>query len=302
MEKALRVLLGLSFLVGCDTPPNIKDDDVKEVSQTSPKDTTETPKQPEPIKPNLKPKPSSPEETGELSEELQGTDFYRMCSDSNTSSEIQQTIAEIKRVVGKQDCKDADAVLSTTKVLNLKNITDIRPLEGLTGLTDLSLTSQSRVTVDWSSLRGLSSLKHLHIEGYELESTDELVAQVEGLPITLFTLIDTNTRDISNLHLLTEVTNLNLRHNHIQDISPIAGMSRLSLLALGGNKISDIGVLEGLTKLIVLNLNNNPIRDLSPLKNIPLKAVLLDGIHFEKTIENCPTDAVSVRLSKWCAQ
>ncbi|MCL2747050.1 MAG: protein kinase [Oscillospiraceae bacterium] len=75
--------------------------------------------------------------------------------------------------------------------------------------------------------------------------------------------------DISELRLLTHVTDLNVSYNHISDISALSGLDTLKYLDLSFNNVGDLSALEGLQNLVFLHLSGNPVTpaQVSALKN-----------------------------------
>lgn len=91
-------------------------------------------------------------------------------------------------------------------------ITDLRPLTGLTKLEKLSLYD-NQIT-DLTPLVGLTKLAHLRLFRNEIT-------------------------DVTPLAGLTNLIVLSLNNNNISDISPLADLTNLMLLGLDGNPIPD---------------------------------------------------------------
>ena len=131
-----------------------------------------------------------------------------------------------------------------------KQITDLSPLAGLSGLTTLHLISTP--VRDLSPLAGLSGLTTLDLRL-------------------------TPVRDLSPLAGLSGLTTLDLVGTSVSDLSPLAGLSGLTTLNLYGTSVSDLSPLAGLSGLTTLDLSYTPVSDLSPLAKLSkLEVVWLD--------------------------
>ena len=140
------------------------------------------------------------------------------------------------------------------------DITDLRPLSGLTRLIELDLLTNS--INDISPLAGLVNLTGLYLPNNYISDLSPL----SGL--TRLRYLNLGQNRISNilyLRGLTQLEELVLWNNSVSDISPLARLSNLRLLDLGENSISNISVLAGLINLSGLWIDNNLISDLSPL-------------------------------------
>ncbi|MBD1930799.1 MULTISPECIES: leucine-rich repeat domain-containing protein [Cyanophyceae] len=74
--------------------------------------------------------------------------------------------------------------------------------------------------------------------------------------------------DLSGLSRLINLTQLNLYNNQITDLSGLSRLTNLTQLHLGGNQITDLSPLSELTNLTQLDLGSNQITDLSPLSGL----------------------------------
>ena len=72
-------------------------------------------------------------------------------------------------------------------------------------------------------------------------------------------------RDLTGLHVATNLSELFLRDNQISDLSPIAGLINLRILHLFNNPIPDMSLVKGLKNLTELAFNDARVSDLSPL-------------------------------------
>lgn len=122
-----------------------------------------------------------------------------------------------------------------------RNLTDISPLMGMRGLSELDL-SRSRVTNirPLETLTGLTSLK--------LDKCD--------------------VSDVSAISGLTKLEHLDLSNSRVTDLSPLAELPNLKSLGLWNVEATDFTALAGLTQLETLDLWNTRIADLSPLADM----------------------------------
>ena len=101
---------------------------------------------------------------------------------------------------------------------NSNAISDLAPLSGLTGLTELSLSGNAVVNV--SPLAGLTGLTELNLQGNPLSE----VSSLSGLAgLTDLYLALTPLSEASSLSGLTGLTELDLSRNDLSDVTPLAG-------------------------------------------------------------------------------
>ena len=123
----------------------------------------------------------------------------------------------------------------TTIDCSLDGITQLSGIEALTGLTQLSLGSNS--ISDVSPLAGLTGLNRLYLYNNSIS-------------------------DVSPLASLTGLTTLYLYDNSISDVSPLAGLTGLTTLyldnnSIGGQGIGNVDALVSLTSATTIALTNN---------------------------------------------
>jgi internalin A len=123
------------------------------------------------------------------------------------------TIDILLEKAGTKDCKLADRQLKTLITLNLSEnqISDVKPLAGLTNLTILGL-GRNQIS-DVKPLAGLTNLIELSL------SENKII-------------------DVKPLGGLTNLTYLFLLNNQISDVKPLAGLTNLTNLDLGDNPIA----------------------------------------------------------------
>ena len=169
--------------------------------------------------------------------------------------------------------------------LSNTQVSDLRPLSGLSGLQALYL-SNTQVS-DLRLLSGLSGLQALYLS-------------------------NTQVSDLRPLSGLSGLQALELSHTQVSDLRPLSGLSGLKLLELSDTQVSDLRPLSGLSGLYYLNLSNTRVSDLKPLlglvrkgldigDNYPRHEILLD-------VDNCinPPPAIikmgRVAFINWFAQ
>ena len=163
------------------------------------------------------------------------------------------------------------AVLTNLTHLELsgnRHLSDISPLEGLTGLTWLGL-SWCQIS-DISPLKGLTNLRSLFIYHNQISDITPL-AGLGNLGV-----LEIGVNQISDISPLKELTNLEeynlsyleLHYNQISDVSPLAALTKLTGLELHYNQITDITPLASLIGLRRLTLEGNPITETLPLTGL----------------------------------
>ena len=75
-------------------------------------------------------------------------------------------------------------------------------------------------------------------------------------------------RDLTGLHVATNMSELHLRDNQISDLSPIASLMELRRMRLDSNPVSDLSPVRGLKNLTELRFNHCQVSDLSPLAGV----------------------------------
>ena len=139
--------------------------------------------------------------------------FADWCREKDSlSPEAKHTVEVLLEEAMTTECDAADLTLSSSMVLILGgDISDIKPLESLTNLTGLYLSSQKI-----SDIEPLASLTNL-----------------EGLWLN-----QNQISDIKPLASLTNLTSLNLSYNQLRDIKLLASLTNLDDLQLTDNPIA----------------------------------------------------------------
>ncbi|NQE38466.1 leucine-rich repeat domain-containing protein [Microcoleus asticus] len=138
---------------------------------------------------------------------------------ANLSPEAKHTVEVILQRTGTTKCHAASLLLLSVKELDLTSnqISDIKPLQSLTMLTDINL-SNNQIS-DIKPLQSLTNLKKLTLRNNQIS-------------------------DIKPLESLTNLTHLRLDNNQISDIKPLQSLTNLTELYLVTNEISDITPLD----------------------------------------------------------
>lgn len=136
-------------------------------------------------------------------------------------------------------------------------IEDVTPLAGLSHLEVLAIIEQENdATIDVSPLSHMASLKHLTINGVEVDSIAPL-AHLQDLEYV--ELVSCGIHDVLAVGSMVGLRHLNLEDNEIRDVSAISTLPGLSYLDLSGNEVEDISALTRLEGLDVLDLRRNPL-------------------------------------------
>ena len=150
-------------------------------------------------------------------------------------------------------------------ILDLKDsdVTDLSPIEEMTGLTMLGLSG--------TAVSDLAPLEQM-TELYDLNLNDTAVTDlipIEGMTgLTVLGLHGTAVADLSPIEGMTGLTVLTLSGTAVSDLGPLKGMTGLTKLYLNRTAVSDLAPLEQMTELTVLALGNTAITDLEPLKGM----------------------------------
>ncbi len=134
------------------------------------------------------------------------------------------------------------------------DITDIRPLGGLTRLRHLNL-SGSKIG-DIAPLASLTRLRALFLDRTGVEDIGPLSSIAE---LRMASLSTNRIKDIRPLSGLKKLTSLGLSYNLIDDIASLSDLHRLAFLELNNNKIVNVGSLGELRQLQFLKLRNNEV-------------------------------------------
>ncbi len=152
--------------------------------------------------------------------------------------------------------------LTSLKRLYLKgntDITDVSPLNNLTGLTylDISVTN----TEDISCLSNLNELEWFNFSGTKVSDVSSL-SQFESLDTIKMDLL--TELDHSTIKLPTNLYTLYCNGNGLENLEFVSGLATLSNIYASGNKISDLTPLSE-CPLVIVDLSVNEVSDISVL-------------------------------------
>lgn len=231
--------------------------------------------------------------------------------------------------IGKLTASDL-ANLSDTgvRVLGLEN----------NNLSDLSGVSIPSVVMLWLNNNNFDSIRKLgdFTSLLSLYMGDNPINNIAGICDELASLIvleidSTSITHIEPLLACSELSSLNLSNNTIYDIEKISNLQSIDDLTINGNGLESIDFIRPLS-LNRLSFSSNSVESLEPLRDqenlrylnaqknqilslLPLSGLknLVDNSNFdvsgnplgtsvEKTKVNCPVDALSAAVAKWCAE
>ncbi|TAK41250.1 MAG: hypothetical protein EPO28_08800 [Saprospiraceae bacterium] len=146
---------------------------------------------------------------------------------------------------------------------NKWEITDLTPLEKLTGLTQLDFR-YNKVS-DLTPLEKLTGLVQLDIKGNKVSDLTPL-EKLTGL--TQLDIRSNQVSDLTPLEKLTGLAKLHFSSNQVSDLTPLEKLTGLTQLDFWSNKVSDLTPLGKLTGLTQLDFRYNQASDLTPLKKL----------------------------------
>jgi Leucine-rich repeat (LRR) protein len=182
------------------------------------------------------------------------------------------------------------------------NVTDISPVQALTGLLKLTVTGTGDHIKRNGKLADLSPLKDMNLTSLNCNHTQVSdLSPLKGVKLTYLNCDSTQVSDLSPLRdmklttlfcLKTKVsdlsplrdmklTTLGCNYTRVSDLSPLKDMP-LTWLSCAATPVSDLSPLKGM-KLTTLGCNHTQVSDLSPLKGIPLKDLSCDFKPFRDT-------------------
>lgn len=113
-----------------------------------------------------------------------------------------------------------------------------------------------------------------------------------------------NEPDCANVRsILNRSEELDLSSTSIKSISFLRFFPHLEKIDISSNRVESLASLAGFHRLITLDISDNPIRDISALQNLTdLESFSAQGtpVSDDKTPENCPADAKSAVIQKFC--
>ena len=159
--------------------------------------------------------------------------------------------------------------LTSLRLFDCDNISDLSPLSNLTNLTSLNLGSCDNIS-DLTPLSNLTNLTSLDLFACDNISDLSPLSNLTNLT-SLYLFACDNISDFTPLSNLTNLTSLDLDScGNISDLTPLSNLTNLTSLDLAycGN-ISDLSPLSSLTNLTELDLTScKEVSDLSPLSSL----------------------------------
>lgn len=198
-----------------------------------------------------------------------------------------------------------DALRDLTKVTYL-SITNV-------GFNELKLikgmTSLSYLFIGGNGITDLSPLKTYGIAPGTLGIRDNKVVSLAPLAsLTGIQRLYANNNKISDLtNLPKKINTLDLSDNDVESLAGVDKLKRLKYFIANNNNIRDLEPLRKAKNLSSLMLNSNQVRTIAPLKELSgIKRFSLAknplGVDLPKTSTNCPTDAKSKVIARWCGE
>ena len=169
--------------------------------------------------------------------------------------------------------KNYDCDKTTKLYLFLNNLTEIKGLDPLTHLRELSLSCNQIIKIE-----GLDTLKHLQI----LYLHNNQITEIKGLEtltkLKKLFLYYNKVTELKGLDTLTQLQELDLAHNQITEMKGMEILTQLQILNLSNNQITEMKGLETLTQLQTLFLSNNQITKIKGLETLmQLQKLYLNG-------------------------
>ncbi len=161
------------------------------------------------------------------------------------------------------------------------NVSDISPLQALTGLKRLTCggsawNKQGKVT-------DLSALKQMKLEILNCPHTPIAdLSPLAGMPLIYLNCNSTAVADLTPLRGMP-LAELNLGGTQVADLAPLAGLP-LTKLAIDNTPVADLAPLAGLP-LVHLSLERSKVTDLSALQRLSLEHVAFTPANIAKGID-----------------
>jgi len=230
--------------------------------------------------------------------------FMDYCLEEPEDPELAKTVEILKELVNEKFCGIVSGRLSRLDAINLnfRQITDIRPLRGLTGLKTLDLGNNS--ISDIAALSTLSGLLQLGLQANPVEDFSPL-SNLNRLQRLILT--GTNIKNVSEISKIKSLRALDLGRTDVVQLTGLGNLTSLEELSIALTDVEDITELSTLVKLQTLNLsgsrveNLSPIADLVSLTSLDLGGTVFMNQDFVKNNNNCPVAASSPAVAAICA-
>jgi internalin A len=194
-------------------------------------------------------------------------------ADSTVESAVREALGNSSGTIHKNDVEKITFLGISGKGREV----DLSGLENLSELNSLTLDNTS--ASDLSPLSGLTNLKYVGFDYCKIEHLSALsdLPHVDSLSLRNCVLLD---NALSELSVITGLTQLSICDTEIRDLSPLSGLTNLVSLDLQNNGMSDVSPLSDLNRLVALTLFDNWIRDITPLATLNrLLSLNLSGNH-----------------------
>lgn len=153
--------------------------------------------------------------------------------------------------------------------------------------------------VDLSPLRSLTNLQSLFIDG---NKGIKDYATLSVLPLQLLNATDLPIKEFGFLNGLLDLSILDVSGS-CGDLSTLPALPSLKWFIARDCQFANLEPLRQMHRITQIDFQNNAITDLSPIKDLKLlDTLLLSGnpIEVAKTPANCPKNAQSLALRKFC--
>lgn len=166
-------------------------------------------------------------------------------------------ISDLRPIIGLTKLHEID--------VSMNWITYLVPLENLLKLEKLNLSTNRIGQLSLKPLSPLTKLKHLDLSSNEITIISPLASL---LNLEYLDLGYNKLTEIDGLESLINLEYLSLSSNQISEITELADLKKLKELYITNNKLVDIVSLTELVNLTKLDLNTNQIIDISGLTNL----------------------------------
>lgn len=142
---------------------------------------------------------------------------------------------------------------------------DIRGLESLRNLRELSLVGNGLTSADISALSGLEELQVLNLGWNRITDIKAVIGMKKLLSLGVW---GNKINSIQGIEDLGFLEYLDISDNNIADISPVQRLMNVQQLWLYSNQVADISSVVNLPKLDVLMICDNPIQNMEEIRSI----------------------------------
>lgn len=186
------------------------------------------------------------------------------------------------QLTNKQLAGIAECASLTSLTIDGNLLTDLSPLNKLTGLQTLS--AQGNQLRQPGTLARLTQLGSLNLSRNQISDLRALSA-LSGLRELVMQ--ENSIASLSGISSLSSLTRLDLSKNPLTALTGISNLGSLNLLVVADCRISDISGLEGSNALLTLDLSGNPISNFAPLRTIPITTLRVANCGITSLSEIC---------------